>query len=53
MANRHVFNYAGPGATVGVQAGNIVITGGIFVGPDGVSIPGEIVTDDAEEDTDQ
>lgn len=42
------FNYAGPGAVVGIQAGNIVISGGIRVGDDDVIIDGMAVTDDED-----
>jgi hypothetical protein len=42
------FNYAGPGAVVGIQAGNIVISGGIRVGDDDVIIDGVVVIDDED-----
>jgi hypothetical protein len=42
------FNYAAPGAHVGVQADNVVIAGGLIIGADGVRF-GQDTT--PEEDT--
>jgi len=47
--SRSNFNYAAPGSSVGVQAGTVVISGGLFVSADGVSIPGDITTDDEDD----
>jgi hypothetical protein len=49
------FNYAGPGARVGIQAGNVVITGGLKVGgtdDDDIQVGGISVFDDDDEDED-
>lgn len=45
------FNYAGPGAKVGIQAGTVVITGGLVVDGDGIKAGDVTVTgsDDGED----
>jgi hypothetical protein len=47
MAKDNV-NYAGPGATVGIQAGTVVIKGGLQVGKDGVEL-GDVTAVDGDE----
>jgi hypothetical protein len=42
------FNYAGPGAVVGVQAGT-VITGGIHLTGDAVIIDGLVIADEDDD----
>jgi hypothetical protein len=48
MAN--IFNYAAPGSRVGIQAENIVITGGIVFTDDDVQVGGVSLTDLDDED---
>ncbi len=40
------FNYAAPGSHVGIQARDVVISGGLVVNADGVSIQGQVTADD-------
>jgi len=47
MAKDNV-NYAGPGATVGIQAGTVVIKGGLKVGKDDVVL-GDVTAADKDE----
>jgi hypothetical protein len=42
------FNYAGPGARVGIQAGTAIITGGVRVTDDDVVIDGQVTADDED-----
>jgi hypothetical protein len=42
------FNYAAPGAKVGVQADNVVITGGIVIDDDGIRLGGRNVAGDGD-----
>ena len=48
MAN--IFNYAGPGARVGLQAGRVVITGGIVFTDDDVQVGGVSLTDTEDDE---
>jgi hypothetical protein len=39
-------NIAGPGAKVGIQAGNVVIAGGLRITDDDVVIDGQVTAED-------
>ena len=43
------FNYAGPGAVVGIQAGNVTIGGSIRLGGDDVTIDDPVTADDDDD----
>lgn len=49
MTSNHS-NYAGPGARVGIQAGTVVITGGIRLTDDDVLIGGQITVGDEDDE---